>query len=120
MRLLIDNSVSWRVSRDLAKAGHDAVHIADYGLASAPDPQVYRRAATEQRVIITQDADFGPIHAASHQPGVGVVLLRLSDGKPSHQSEVLAANLPPLEATLTAGAIVIIEDDFIRIQHEGA
>ena len=31
-----------------------------------------------------------------------------------------AANLPQLEAALTAGAVVIIEDEFIRIQQEGA
>jgi hypothetical protein len=48
-----------------------------------------------------------------------VVLLRMSDGKPSHQAEVLAANLPPIEAILVGGAVVIIEDDLIRIQQEG-
>src|SRR4051812_8277275 len=88
--------------------------------ASAPDSLVYRRAGAEQRVIITQDADFGPIHAADPKPGVGVVLLRLSDGKPSYQAEVLNANLPALEMMLVAGAVVVIEDQFIRIVHEGA
>jgi predicted nuclease of predicted toxin-antitoxin system len=119
MRLMIDNSVSWRVARDLAKAGHDAVHVSSVGLASVPDAVIYERAGAERRIIVTQDADFGPIHAADPRPGVGVVLLRMSDGKPSHQAEVLAANLPPIEAILVGGAVVIIEDDLIRIQQEG-
>jgi predicted nuclease of predicted toxin-antitoxin system len=99
----------------LAKAGHDSVHVSALAMDSAPDPLIYRRAATEQRVIITQDADFGPIHAASPQPGVGIVLLRMSDGRPAHQSRALIDNLPSLETALVAGAIVIIEDEFIRL-----
>jgi predicted nuclease of predicted toxin-antitoxin system len=123
MRLLIDNSVSWRVARDLTKpenGGHDAIHVAQRGLASAPDPLIYRHAAEEKRIIITQDSDFGPIHASDPQPGVGVVLLRMSDGRPSHQAQVLADNLPTLQSMLIAGAVVIIEDEFIRVQQEGA
>jgi predicted nuclease of predicted toxin-antitoxin system len=119
LRLLIDNSVSWRVARDLARpdgGAHDAVHVGSIGLASSPDPTIYRRAAAEGRIIITQDADFGPIHSSDPQPNVGVVLLRLTDGRPSHQSQVLAANLLDLQDVLTAGAIVIIEDEFVRIQ----
>ena len=119
LRLLIDNSLSWRVARDLREGGHDVVHVADLGMASAPDTKVYLRALAERRIMVTQDSDFGPIHSVAGGDGIGVVLVRLSDGRPKSQSAILAANLPPLEASLAAGAFVVIEDGAIRVLQGG-
>jgi predicted nuclease of predicted toxin-antitoxin system len=114
LRLLLDNSISWRVGRDLRKAGHDCAHIGDLGLAAVGDHEVYQRACTEQRFLLTQDSDFGPLHASS-TARTGVVLLRLSSGNPAVQAQVLTANLPQLEESLAAAAFVTIEDDLIHI-----
>lgn len=87
-------------------------------MESAPDPVIYARATQDERAIITQDADFGLLRAADRGRRVGVVLLRMTDGRPATHSDVLAANLPEIEAGLLAGAYVIIEDDFIRLVEE--
>ena len=118
MRLLIDNSLSWRVGRDLREFGHDVVHVADLGMAAADDRVVYLRACAEGRIILTQDSDFGPIHAAA-STRVGLVLLRLSDGRPRVQAVILGTNLPDLTAALGAGAFVTIEDGGLRILETG-
>ncbi len=119
MRLLVDNSVSWRVARDLREAGHDTVHVADLHLAEAVDQEIYRVACADSRVLLTQDSDFGPIHASAPSR-VGVILLRLSDGTPRLQATILAANLPDLDPALSNGAFVTIEDDGIRVQQTHA
>lgn len=106
--------MSWRVARDLRAHGHDAIHIADLGLAAADDRVVYVRAVSENRTLLTQDSDFGSIHASS-TARVGVVLLRLSEGRPSTHSAVIQSNLEAIEAVLGRGGFVVIEDALIRV-----
>lgn len=47
MRFLIDNNLSPLLAEHLTAAGHDAVHVRDYGLQAATDPVVLARARSE-------------------------------------------------------------------------
>ena len=115
MRVLIDNPVSWRVGRALRAVGHDAVHVADLGMANAPDTAIYRHALSEQRIIITQDSDFDAIHM-SVSARTGVVLLRTSNGTPAYHSALLIELLGTLAADLERGAFVLVDDAVIRVR----
>lgn len=42
MKLLLDANLSPEVARLLKEAGHEAIHIKDIGLLSAPDPRSCR------------------------------------------------------------------------------
>ena len=75
MRLLVDNPVSPQILPPLAAAGHDIVHMRDLGLASAVDRIILDLARQEDRVVITQDTDFGALLAANHAVKPSVVLL---------------------------------------------
>lgn len=44
MKFLIDNALPPTLASLLRKAGHDAVHLRDYGLHAAEDPAIVERA----------------------------------------------------------------------------
>jgi len=58
MRFVVDNQLPPRLSRFLADAGHDAVHVTMVGLDAADDQSVWAWAIREARVLVSKDEDF--------------------------------------------------------------
>ena len=61
MKFLVDNAISPTVTEALRTAGHDAVHVRQYGLQAATDDEVFARASDEQRVLVSADLEEGCI-----------------------------------------------------------
>lgn len=117
MRLLLDANLSPEVARRLKEAEHDAIHVSEIGLLSAPDPEIMEAAARERRVLLTADADFGALLALGSRATPSVVLLRSADHlRPSEQAELLAANLPLIAEDLEKGAIASLTRDRLRVR----
>jgi len=117
MKFLVDNALSPAVAEGLCQAGHDAVHVRQYGLQAASDEVIFERAAQEDRILLSADTDFGTILALRREKKPSVILLRRVTHWPASQVELLLANLPQIEAPLKAGSVIVFDRGQVRIRH---
>jgi len=114
MRFLADMGVAMRIVEWLRAQGHDVNHLREEGLQRMPDGDIFLKAATESRILLTFDLDFGEILALSGERKVSVVLFRLHNTRTPHVIERLNLALAQSKMILETGAILVIEENRVR------
>jgi predicted nuclease of predicted toxin-antitoxin system len=115
VKFLIDNNLSPLLADALKAAGHDAVHLRDLGMQAATDHIVLEHARADER--ISADTDFGGLLARSGASTPSVILIRrLSGRRAAEQAAIIFANLDQVAEDLTAGAIVVLHEDSLRVR----
>ena len=113
MRLLVDESTGAAVVAYLRSAGHDVLAVAE-AMPQADDSDILTRAASERRVLLTNDKDFGNLVFRDGRAHSGVLLLRLQDETPANRVRVVSAVLEQYADRLT-GRFTVATEQGIRI-----
>jgi predicted nuclease of predicted toxin-antitoxin system len=116
LRFLADMGVSWRVVEWLRSQGYDAKHLREEGLGRLVDSDIFAKALTEHRIVLTFDLDFGEIAALSKGQIVSVIVFRLRNTRTSYVMERLSSILADTADALRDGAVVAVEDSRHRVR----
>lgn len=79
MKFLLDENADFPLGHFLKGLGHDVTAIAHDYPAALKDSQVLAIALREQRILITNDLDFGELIFRQRLPHSGIILFRLGD-----------------------------------------
>jgi predicted nuclease of predicted toxin-antitoxin system len=102
---------------ELAANGHEAVHWRDVGATDAPDEEIFRWAARNDRIVLTADCDFGAIAVALGSSAASVVQLRTDSTNPARVGPFAMRGIARAGAALRAGAVLTIEPGRTRLRH---
>ncbi len=97
-------------------SGHDADTVLDEGMGGASDPEVLAACLAEERVLVTQDADFADIRAYPPREYLGIIVFRLTDQTRDRLMEVGARLIRTLARSSPQGHLWIVEDARVRIR----
>ena len=78
MRFLVDAQLPPRLARRLTELGHEAIHVADLGVAGGSDAQIWTIAVERAAILVTKDQDFAIARAASKE-GPAIIWVRIGN-----------------------------------------
>ena len=91
--LLTDENIDPDVVVFLRQVGFDVLDVVESGMQGCADVDLLRLAASQGRVVVTHDADFGTLAVLQGEPVVGIVYLRPAHIDPKFTIESLEAIL---------------------------
>jgi predicted nuclease of predicted toxin-antitoxin system len=112
VKFLVDESTGIAVSRKLKQMNFDVVSVIQF-MKGAGDLEIIRRAIGENRVIITNDKDFGWLAAFYKPPGI--VLLRLKDERAENDVKMVSHIIKKYREVIL-GSILVASEKKIRIR----
>jgi predicted nuclease of predicted toxin-antitoxin system len=112
VKFLVDESVGIAVSQKLKQMNFDAVSVIQF-MKGAGDEEIMRKAIEENRVIITNDKDFGWL--ASFYKPLGIILLRLKDERAENKVRMVSYIIKKYREVIL-GSILVASEKKIRIR----
>jgi predicted nuclease of predicted toxin-antitoxin system len=113
MRFLADESCDFAIVRALRSEGHDVLAVSEIQQRSI-DRELMDLATADNRILLTEDKDFGWLVFAAHMQSPGVVLIRF----PASARRLLGPAVRRLVADHApdlTGSFVVLEPGSVRI-----
>lgn len=116
LRIVIDMNLSRAWVGFLGELGYDAVHWSSVGDARAKDVEIMSWATTNDRIVFTNDLDFGTALALTNAAGPSVLQVRALDLRPTAMGAIVLAALAQCADPLETGALVVIDAERMRMR----
>jgi predicted nuclease of predicted toxin-antitoxin system len=116
LRFMADESCDFAVVRALRARGFDVLAVTESTRRSI-DSQLIEQAYREQRILLTEDKDFGWLVFASHADSAGVILIRF----PGNARALLASTILRLvqeQGEHLTRAFVVVQPGHIRLNRK--
>ena len=114
MKFLVDESVGTQLSKYLMQLGHDSISVAERFFGTT-DEFILSKAKKEERVIITNDKDFGELIFYRKLNSHGVILLRLLDNSAENKIITMDMLLSRFSRKIK-GKFVVVSEDRVRMR----
>jgi predicted nuclease of predicted toxin-antitoxin system len=116
MRFLVDECTGPAVALWLRSQGHDVFSIFEEA-RGITDNQIIKKAFEEQRILLTNDKDFGEKVYKNKLPHCGVILLRLQDERSTVKIDIIQKLLNEY-ANDISGCFVIVTEHQVRFANK--
>ena len=114
MRVIVNENITRSVIQALRERGVDVLSVKET-MRGADDSSILKRAEVEQRVVITQDKDFGELAFKHRLPATsGIILFRLSGTSPVDDNQRVVDVFQ--SRSDWPGNFSVVTDDRIRIR----
>jgi len=105
MRFLVDAQLPPALARWLTSQGHEARHVADFGLEGASDRAIWSEAGSTGATIVTKDADFVELARAGNGPAV--VWITMGNCRRQFLLDKFGRALPQIVAALQSSERIV-------------
>ena len=106
VRFLVDAQLPPALARHLVASGHEATHVSEVGMVSAPDREIWEHAAIIDAALITKDEDFVTMRALNPN-GPAVVWVRIGNTTNRHLFARFTAVISAVVSALRRGETVV-------------
>lgn len=113
MRFLVDECTGPTVAKWLVAAGHDVVSVSP-DKKGISDREVLEMAVKEERVLITNDKDFGELIFKEKLSHRGVIFLRISDETPKNKISILENVIQNHQELIGQLRFIVVTEKSIR------
>lgn len=110
MKFLVDANLGRKFANLLQEAGYDTIFAKDL-LPLSADEELLARAANEERVVITNDKDFGELVFRSGKAATGIILLRTITTDSAERFKLAKGVLGKAK-----GNFIVVEEDRMRVR----
>ena len=110
MRFLVDESSDKRLANLISRAGYDTLFVGDV-MPTASDEDILSFVENENRVLISDDKDFGELVFRLKRPTSGVILFRTLTTDPTERFDMIKDILAEVK-----GKFVVVREDRTRVR----
>jgi predicted nuclease of predicted toxin-antitoxin system len=116
LRFLADESCDFNVVRVLRAADYDVFAVSEV-ITRSVDRELIEQAHREQRILITEDKDFGWLVFVSASDSAGVILVRFP-GNARDRLPQMIANLVQEQGEQLRNTFTVVQPGYIRIRQK--